>query len=69
MEFLLLRQSGQHGQESAVKTFHLSIALRVVWRCAGVWANHRAVQASGITGSQTPLLGHGVSCLGTQSVR
>ena len=36
VEFLLLKESGQHRQESAVKTSHLAIALRVVWRCVGV---------------------------------
>lgn len=34
--FLLFSKSAQHGQEKAVKMFHLAITLRVVWCCAGV---------------------------------
>lgn len=32
--FLRFGESAQHGQECAVKTFHLSIALGVIWCCS-----------------------------------
>jgi len=57
----LFRESAQRGREGAVKAVHLSIALRVVWRFSIVGDPTQQASRSGIGGSQTLLVGHGIS--------